>query len=99
MIVCDVERSEKKTYTVKISKEAQKRVRKMPLDVQDIFTVLVEDIKKNGAIRTNWRNFSDLGKGKYHCHLNYHWVACWTWEKGTFVVEVYYAGSREDAPY
>lgn len=75
MILCDVERAEKKTYTVKISKEAQKKVRKMPLDVQDIFTVLVEDIKKNGAIRTNWRNFSDLGKGKYHCHLNYHWVA------------------------
>ena len=92
-------REEKNTYMVKISKKVRKQVKKMPLDVQDIFTVLVEDIKRHGAIRTNWRNFSDLGKGKYHCHLNYHWVACWTWEKGAFIVEVYYAGSRENAPY
>lgn len=89
----------KKPYTVTIGNKAKKSVRKMPVDIQDKFTLLVEDIKKNGAIRTNWPNFSDLGKDKYHCHLNYHWVACWTWEKGTFVVEVYYAGSREDAPY
>lgn len=36
---------------------------------------------------------------KYHCHLKYNWVACWIWEKGTFIVEIYYAGSRENAPY
>ncbi|MBP3709978.1 MAG: hypothetical protein J6I73_06220 [Treponema sp.] len=86
-------------YTVMISKKAKKLVKKMPIEIQDIFTLLIEDIKKNGAMRTNWQNFSDLGKGKYHCHLKYHWVACWTWKKGTFVVEVYYAGSRENAPY
>ena len=94
-----MEQKEKKSYTVTIDKQAKKSVMKMPSDIQDKFTLLVEDIKKNGAIRTNWPNFSDLGKGKYHCHLNYHWVACWYWKKGTFVVEVYYAGSREKAPY
>lgn len=63
------------------------------------FMLLVEDIKQNGAILKNWRNFSALGKNKYHCHLKYNWVACWIWEKGTFIVEIYYAGSRENAPY
>ena len=82
-----------------ISKNTRKLVKKMPFEIQIVFSLLVRDIEKNGAIRTNWKNFSDLGKGKYHCHLKYHWVACWTWEKGTFVVEVYYAGSRENAPY
>lgn len=88
-----------KKYTVTITNKAKKAVRKMPEDVQDRFTLLVEDIKANGALRTNWQNFSDLGGNTYHCHLKYHWVACWTWKKGTFVVEVYYAGSRENAPY
>ena len=89
----------KKLYTVKISKHTKKMVLKMPLEVQDVFTLLIEDIKTKGAIRTEWSNFSSLGKNKYHCHLNYSWVACWYWKKGTFIVEVYYAGSRENAPY
>lgn len=71
----------------------------MPLSIQDKFTLLVEDIKKFGAIQKGWQNFSDLGNNKYHCHLSYRWVACWRWEKDTFIVEVYYAGSREKAPY
>ena len=89
----------KKHYTVKLSAKTKKMVRKLPSDIQDIFVLLVEDIKQNGAIRKNWRNFSALGKNKYHCHLKYSWVACWIWEKGSFIVEVYYAGSRENAPY
>ena len=35
----------------------------------------------------------------YHCHLSKDWVACWRWEKSTVEIEVYYAGSRENAPY
>ena len=34
---------------------------------------------------------------EYHCHLSYHWVACWRHEKETIEIEVYYAGSRENA--
>ena len=46
-----------------------------------------------------WKNYSKLGKNKYHCHLNYRHVACWTAEKETITIEVYYVGSREKAPY
>jgi hypothetical protein len=35
----------------------------------------------------------------YHCHLSYRYVACWTWRKKEIVIEVYYVGSRENAPY
>lgn len=86
-------------YKVKILKKVLKNLEKMPLGEQKKFWLLVNDIKKKGAIRTEWQNFSELEKDKYHCHLSYHWVACWTWKKGTFLVEVYYAGSREKAPY
>jgi hypothetical protein len=46
-----------------------------------------------------WQNYSKLGENEYHCHLTYHYVACWRHEKETITIEVYYAGSREDAPY
>lgn len=86
-------------YTVKLTAKTKKMIKKLPLDIQDVFVLLVEDIKQNGAIRKNWHNFSALGENKYHCHLKYSWVACWKWVKGSFIVEVYYAGSRENAPY
>lgn len=86
-------------YKVKILKKVEKSLKKMPLEQQKKLYLLIEDIKKNGAIQKGWKNFSSLGDDKYHCHLSLHWIACWTWKKGTFLVEVYYAGSREKAPY
>lgn len=88
-----------KRFSVIIKNKVLKNLNKLPIDIQNKFFILVEDIREKGAIQSNWSNFSSLGNDKYHCHLNYHWVACWKWEKGTFVVEVYYAGSRENAPY
>jgi len=43
-------------------------------------------------------NYSMLGNGKYHCHLNFSYVACWTYEQETITIEVYYVGSLENAP-
>lgn len=86
-------------YSVSITGAAKKLVRKMPDDVKDRFALLVDDIAANGPVRHDWPNFSMLGENRYHCHLKHKWVACWKWVKGTFEVEVYYAGSREDAPY
>jgi len=86
-------------YEVLVGKRAAKIMAKAPLDVQKLFVQLVSDLAAKGPIRTDWRNFSSLSPTTYHCHLNYSWVACWSWEKGTVLVEVYYAGSREDAPY
>ena len=36
---------------------------------------------------------------EYHCHLWYSWVAYWRVENEAMEIEVYYAGSREKAPY
>lgn len=52
-----------------------------------------------GPIRREWAHFSKLGENEYHCHLSYKWVACWRYEKESIIIEVYYAGSRENAPY
>ena len=60
---------------------------------------MVGDLGKKGATQKGWMNFSKLDENKYHCHLDYNWVAVWYWEKDSIVVEVTYVGSREKAPY
>lgn len=87
------------SYEVKIGKKALKRIVKAPRAIQERLVELVLDLRDKGPIRTDWPNYSPLSSTTYHCHLNYSWVACWSWEKETVFVEVYYAGSREDAPY
>ncbi len=64
-----------------------------------MFGLLVADLEEGGPIQGEWQNFGPLGEGKYHCHLSWSYVACWTHEEGSKVIEVYYVGSREDAPY
>ena len=46
-----------------------------------------------------WPNFNKLSLDEYHCHLAHKWVACWRIREGEIEIEVYYAGSRENAPY
>jgi hypothetical protein len=72
---------------------------KMPVREQKRFANLVEDLERKGPIRSEWPNFSKLGEQEYHCHLSYSWVTCWHVEDTVLEIEVYYAGSREKAPY
>ena len=80
-------------YKVVMSNRVRRISERMPKRMQDRLDILVKDLEENGAFRKNWPNFSELGANRYH------WVACWLWEKGTIEIEVYYAGSRENAPY
>ena len=87
------------TYEVRIKKKIARGLKKLPLDVQKLLFLLIEDLKADGPIQKSWQNFSLLGKNKYHCHLTYRYVACWIHNKGEIEIEVYYVGSREKAPY
>ena len=89
----------KDKFKVIWKRKIDKQIAKMPVKIQDKFHDLVSDIRKSGPVQRGWANFSDLGKDLYHCHLGYSWVACWTAKKDTVIVEVYYVGSRESAPY
>ena len=71
----------------------------MPLNEQKKFVQLINDLTEKGPVQINWPNYSKLSKDEYHCHLSYSWVACWKCEKESILIEVYYAGSREKAPY
>jgi mRNA-degrading endonuclease RelE of RelBE toxin-antitoxin system len=86
-------------YKVKIKKKVDRGLKKLPTNVQKLLFLLVEDLRADGPIQKSWDNFSPLGNDKYHCHLNYRYVACWTHRQGEIEIEVYYVGSREKAPY
>ena len=86
-------------YRVGVKRKVERGLRKLPFDVQKLLFLLIADLESDGPIQKSWRNFSSLGGNRYHCHLNYRYVACWVYHKDKIVIEVYYAGSREKAPY
>ena len=86
-------------YTVLFSKKSLKGLTKLPLREQYVLEDLVDAIKETGPEQPSFSHYSKLGPDRYHCHLSYHWVACWQCENGQCRVEVYYVGSRESAPY
>ena len=86
-------------FSVRISRQADKTMATAPRAIQQKFALLLEDLGKKGPIRKDWPSFSALGADRYHCHLSYSWVAVRRNKKGTILVEVEYAGSRESAPY
>ncbi len=86
-------------YEVRIKKNVARGLKKLPSNIQKLLFLLVADLQVDGPIQTSWRKFSPLGLGRYHCHLNYRYVACWTCLKNEIIIEVYYVGSREKAPY
>jgi mRNA-degrading endonuclease RelE of RelBE toxin-antitoxin system len=86
-------------YQVKVKKKVARDLEKLPENVQQLLFLLVNDLQAEGPIQRSWPNFSSLGGDRYHCHLTYRYVACWTSKKNEIVIEVYYVGSREKAPY
>ena len=83
------------------NKKVLNQVQKIPLLEQKKLVNLIEDLALTGPIQSKWNNFRQLGKNKYHYHLSYKWVACWKYieSEENKIIEVYYAGSRENAPY
>jgi len=86
-------------YQVKIKRKILRNIEKMPKTEQLKLALLIDDLAQTGPTQPLWPNFSKLSATEYHCHLSWKWVACWRNDKGTIEIEVYYAGSREDAPY
>ena len=86
-------------YKVTVLKKAEKAIRKMPLKERQRFDVLKEDLQESGPVQPDWANYSKLSDTEHHCHLSYSWVACWYMLEDEINIEVYYVGSRENAPY
>ncbi len=93
-------------WTVELSRDAEKQYNKLkrngskPAITDDL---LVIEMKKEGPYRNNWPNYGSLEEGEFHCHLKKGkptYVACWKIiDKENPLIEVYYVGTHEGAPY
>jgi hypothetical protein len=90
-------------WSVSESRKALKQKDKLPEEIQTLLVLLEKEIEVLGPVRGNWPNYSKLGKDLHHCHLRNGrptYVACWeVTSKEIKLVEVYYVGTREKAPY
>lgn len=85
-------------WTVSVNKRAYKN---LPAHVLEQFHFLLKNLQ-NGPQVPQWPNYSKLGKITYHCHLKKGrptYVACWAADKNNKIIEVYYVGTHEKAPY
>lgn len=94
-------------WDVSITKKAAKQVQKLPKAVQATLLLLLRDLEKSGPSTSGiWKNYGKL-KGKKedqrHCHLSKGkptYVCCWVVsDKQVRIMEVYYVGTHENAPY
>lgn len=92
-------------WKVEYTSKAAKQRAKLPDKIRAILDRLTKEIEITGPIQKNWKNFSKLtGAGNnFHCHLKKGhptYVACWAVkDKKVQLIEVYYAGTHENAPY
>ena len=87
-------------WAITFTSKAEKQAKKLPLREQEKLQFLLKDLRVCGPVVPHWRNYSKLAGGYYHCHLSYRWVAFWELKDNELkIIEVYYLGSRENAPY
>jgi len=91
------------TWTVKLSRNAEKQKTKLSRPLRQILYALIGDIEAGGPVRGDWPNYGKLANGKHHCHLkkgNPTYVTVWeVQDKKIKLVEVTYVGTHEKAPY
>ena len=94
-------------WKVRIQTKVGKKIKKLPISVQSSVLLLMRDLEQNGpATGGGWKNYGKF-KGvvgdKRHCHLSKGrptYVCCWEIiDKEIKLMEVYYVGTHEKAPY
>jgi hypothetical protein len=101
------ERDEK--WRVEFSASAQKQKKKLPLTVIAQLASLAWDLEHYGPNQPKWSHYGPLKKGRnvppnaYHCHIKSGrptYVVCWQVINKTIkIMEVFYVGTHENAPY
>lgn len=92
-------------WDVRISKTAEKKLKKIPKDTAESFFLLLRDLRAKGPEAKSWPNYSKMVNKKdvYHCHLNKNkprFVAIWkVMDFSIELMEVIYVGSHEGADY
>jgi mRNA-degrading endonuclease RelE of RelBE toxin-antitoxin system len=104
--------SESKTtrpWTVEYSAKAAKQKMKLPESLTSRLLDLTWDLEHKGPVQREWSHYSPLGKAKgvpgdsHHCHIKNGrptYVVCWqVVNKKIKIIEIFYVGTHENAPY
>lgn len=90
-------------WTVNFTKKTYKQFLGLPKTVQLKLRALVSEMQVGGPVRGNWKNYGKLGDGRHYCHLKSGqptYVVCWEVVGIKMkIIEVYYVGTHEKAPY
>lgn len=94
-------------WKVNSTKQVDKQAAKLSQKLLLILRLLFQDLAEKGPAVPDWPNYGKLrGKktiDKRHCHLqkgNPTCVCCWeVIDKKRKIIEVYYVGTHEKAPY
>lgn len=94
-------------WKVCLTSKASKQRSRLREKVQQRFDLLMKELEIAGPLRANWPSFGAMmmsgRKRVYHCHIKNGrptYVACWEVIASEIrVIEVFYVGTHEKAPY
>ncbi len=96
-------------WTIMLSRKAGNQREELPSKIRARLDLLQKNMELSGPIQKSWQNFSSLKKTRcifedsYHCHVKKGrptYVACWRiLSKKDKLIEVFYVGTHENAPY
>lgn len=100
------------SWLVRFTKKAEKQTEKLSKSAKLALNLLITDLANNGPFPgSSWPSYGKLkglkgvksNRDLRHCHLikgNPTYVCCWeVVETEVKIIEVYYAGPHEKAPY
>ncbi len=96
-----------KSWIIKSTNTADKQAGKLSQGTLLILHLLFEELANRGPAVPDWPHYGKLhgkkGIDKRHCHLQKGkptYVCCWeVIDKKRKIIEVYYVGTHEKAPY
>lgn len=91
-------------WTVTFIGQAKKADKALSHKAFSSFRQLIKELIVKGPYRSDWPNYTKMsGKDDYHCLIlkgRPTYVVCWVIaNKKDKIIEVYYAGTHEKAPY
>jgi mRNA-degrading endonuclease RelE of RelBE toxin-antitoxin system len=90
-------------WTVTLNSRTAKAIPELPEHARLKMFALLKDIEANGTNQPAWPHYGKLSDDTYHCHIKRGrptYVVCWRLiDKNKRIIEVYYAGTHEKAPY
>lgn len=92
-------------WTIRVVGQAKKAKKNLSQSASESYAFLLIELEQLGPYCSNWPNYTKMKDAvdHYHCHVEKGrptYVTCWRiTNKKSRILEVYYAGTHEKAPY